>query len=446
MKDMLRSSKDLEKEKSQPPEEEEKPKPPPEKEGFEGFRGIDRLRELLRETTAEKEKRPLPPEAPVGPKEPPAAVEPEAAKLVPSPPLKPSVYAKPVPPVGEEEKVEKPAEAEPIPKGPSEIPVEEVPPPLVKEVYKPTEGVSIRAEESMFGGGPLDTLYEAAHAEIKDVLKKAERGEDFTIDGIFKMVRQFVASLQEEDTLFTKAIHKQRIDEFLPSKSVNVSIISIKAGTGFHYSDAQLLELGLAGFLYNVGMTRVPKEVLNKKGRLTPEEFGFIKRHPIDGRDILERFKNTYLFLPLVAYQVREKEDGSGYPEGIPGEEIHEYAKIIGLADFFEALVHARSYRDGLAAYRAMQKIIEGRNKEYSSRVIKAFVDVVTLFPIGSLVKLNSGEIARVVTINPVRPLRPVVEIFINSRGGRISKPRRLDLEMEPLIYISKPILEEDEY
>ncbi len=190
-------------------------------------------------------------------------------------------------------------------------------------------------------------------------------------------------------------------------------------------------------------MSAVPNSILFKHGKLTPDEYEVVKEHPLHGYKLLKHLETEYPYLPEVALQEQEREDGSGYPQGLTGENIHEFAKIIGIVDVFEALVHGRAYREGFITYNAIQKIIEQRAKQFNIKYVRALINSVTMFPVGSLVKLSTEEIARVVSVNSLRPMRPVVEILTDASGGKLKAPIRLNLEEEPLIYIVKPI-EED--
>ena len=124
------------------------------------------------------------------------------------------------------------------------------------------------------------------------------------------------------------------------------------------------------------------------------------------------------------------------------GDKISEFAKIIGVADVFEALIHGSAYREGFITYHAIQNMIETKSKLFSPKMIRSLISVVSMFPLGSLVESNTGEIGRVVAINKIRPVRPVVEISKDLEGRDLNPPIRINLEKEPLIYITKPITE----
>ena len=189
-------------------------------------------------------------------------------------------------------------------------------------------------------------------------------------------------------------------------------------------------------------MAKVPPKVLFKHGRLSASEFDHIRQHPVDGYELVKHLKNDYPYVVDTVYQEQEREDGSGYPQGLKSAEISEFAKVIGIADIFEALVHGRTYRDGFITYHAIQKIIVNKSKQFNLKIIRGLVNTVSMFPIGSLVQLSSNELARVISVNKLRPVRPIVDVIKDSEGRPLKAPLRINLEEEPLLYITKPIAE----
>jgi len=188
-------------------------------------------------------------------------------------------------------------------------------------------------------------------------------------------------------------------------------------------------------------MVNVPNKILFKHGKLSPSEFEVIRQHPIQGYEIVKHLKNDYPYVIDTVYQEHEREDESGYPQGLKGDEIVEFAKVVGIADVFEALVHGRTYREGYITFHAIQKIIENKSKQFNPKIIRGLVNNISMFPIGSYVELSSGEIARVISINKPRPVRPIVEIIEDANRKKLETPLRINLEEEPLLYISKPII-----
>ena len=160
-----------------------------------------------------------------------------------------------------------------------------------------------------------------------------------------------------------------------------------------------------------------------------------MRRHPVTGSQIvapLEFFAEG----ALIVRHHHEREDGSGYPQGLKGDQIHEYAKMVGLADVYESMTHARPHQKTRVPSDAFKEIMSANRHMFPDRILKGLIQGLSTFPVGSLVRLNSKETARVVATNPAFPLRPVVEILTDPRGERLASPRRVDLTQNSLIYI----------
>jgi HD-GYP domain-containing protein (c-di-GMP phosphodiesterase class II) len=218
---------------------------------------------------------------------------------------------------------------------------------------------------------------------------------------------------------------------------VNVAILAVKIGQGIGYGEEDLQRLALVSCLHDVGMLIVPQNILEKPGRLDPDEVALIRQHPEKGFQMLQTLGPALDWVATVALHEHEREDGSGYPQGLKGDEIHEYAKIVGLADLYEALTHSRPYQKTRISFDAVKEIMSVDRSRFPNRILRGLIQGLSTFPVGSLVRLNSKEIARVVATNPTFPLRPVVEILKDSRGEWLPSPRRVDLAQNSLLYIT---------
>ena len=145
-----------------------------------------------------------------------------------------------------------------------------------------------------------------------------------------------------------------------------------------------------------------------------------------------------------IVYQVHERMNGKGYPQGLSGTKIHKLARILAVADVFEAFSHPRHYRRTFVAHEAIQEVARLSGTSLDPEVVKTLVRELSLFPIDSYVMLNNGEIGKVISTNPTHPLRPVVEILFDPHRNRSKRQRREDLKLSPFLYISRTLLEND--
>ncbi len=287
-------------------------------------------------------------------------------------------------------------------------------------------------------------LYTKAVEELKGIGRAILKGERFSIEGLRGIARDFVDSLLTSHHLYLQALYGEEKGWDLATHSVNTAIIAFKIGYGLKYERRALNALVLTTFLHDLGMLTIPEEVRKKPGKLTDREYEMIKRHPLEGHRILKELCEDCGVIADIIVQEHEREDGSGYPKGLKDGEIHEFAKIIGLADIYGALIHPRPQRKRFLPFEAVKQIIAVFKKGFPTRVLKAMINELSAFPIGIYVRLNTGEVGRVVLTNRLAPLRPVVEILMDGEGRRLKEPKRIDLSQHHLIHIVEAFYKEE--
>ena len=226
--------------------------------------------------------------------------------------------------------------------------------------------------------------------------------------------------------------------------SVDVTFACLRIGRGLDYELERLLKLGLAAFLENVGMYKIPEGILSKEGRLEDTETAIIRKHPKAGSEILSRMGIRYEWLAEVALQVHERWDGSGYPHGLKGPEISEMASIIGLVDTYMAMIKKRPYRDRILPPDAIKSIIKEAKGLFPPRILKIFLNQMSLFPVNTCVKLNNKSVGRVVSTDENQPLRPTVKILYDGLGNRLGRHETVRLAENPLLYITESLDDRD--
>lgn len=230
-------------------------------------------------------------------------------------------------------------------------------------------------------------------------------------------------------------------EDYLPYHSVNVCILSIEVGLGLGYSRPELVELGISALLHDMGMAEYA-HLSNQPRKLTAEEYSQVEEHTVKGLEILKKNESLSEKVLGVSRQHHMRLDGSGYPKALEGETIDEYSRIVGLVDMYEAIVHRRPYRDKLLPLEAMQEILN-RKKAFERRLIKILIERIGVYPIGSLVELNTKEMAEVVELNHSVYLRPVAKFKIirDADGGKLEPTKVLDMTARSGINIKKVVL-----
>ncbi len=197
-------------------------------------------------------------------------------------------------------------------------------------------------------------------------------------------------------------------DEYTFKHSVDVATMAMIVGKKHGLSDRDIHELGISGLLHDVGKSKIPNEVLNKAGRLTDEEFALMKQHTLFGFEILKKRNEFSDGIMRGVLQHHEKINGKGYPLGSTADKIHPYAKIISVADIYDALVTERPYKKGFPKGVAIEMIMS-MTGELDFEAMKSFLSSVILYSVDSIVMLSNGERAKVVENNPENCLRPKV-------------------------------------
>ncbi len=222
--------------------------------------------------------------------------------------------------------------------------------------------------------------------------------------------------------------------------SVNCAILSTVIGMSMKISGHRLLQLVTGTLLHDIGMVRVPKEILNKSEKLTAEELQQVRTHPLYGYRIISRELKYPEDVAVIALQHQERWDGKGYPRGISGEDIVLPARITAVADAYEAMINIRPYRSSLIGYSAMKGILSDNGKHFDPQVLKAFLESVGIYPVGSILQLNNSSIGRVVDNQKAAPLRPKIELLVDEYGVRVTDRKIIDLLEKKNVFIVKAI------
>lgn len=226
------------------------------------------------------------------------------------------------------------------------------------------------------------------------------------------------------------------VDHYLYQHSLNVGVYTTLLGIAHGYSRDEVMTLGMGALLHDVGKTQISSELLNKPGALTCEEYEVMKTHAQLGFELLKDEPNMPLLAAHCAYQHHERLDGSGYPRGIQRDEIHEYAKWVGLVDSYDAMTTNRSYSSPILPHDAMERLFAGSGTLYEQSMLELFRDKVAIYPIGISVRLSSGERGVVVDMNHSYPQRPIVRILYNEAGEDLKVPYEIDLSKQLTVMI----------
>ncbi len=317
---------------------------------------------------------------------------------------------------------------------------------------KALENISLPSEEEqaapsideLEGQKRIEDLYASIYNFVEGIINSLKRKKRFDIEKGLEIVKNIVHTEKAASILYGKAVQGNGIPDNLAAHSANVCIYSLMLGRGANYSHGQLIELGITALLHDIGMVFVPKEIVNKRGKLTTSEFKQIRKHPNYSYKILQTLGKEYLWIAKVVSQEQERENGQGYPNGLKGDEIHDYAKIIGIVDVYEALTHHRPQRRGHMPHDAVKLILGTQKNLFSDEVKRLLLTKLSCFPLGSYVKLNSKAICKVIEVYEDSPLRPTVEILFDSQKRKLPNKKIIRLTEAPLLHITSTVYESD--
>lgn len=302
---------------------------------------------------------------------------------------------------------------------------------------------SVYIEDGFIDDVSLDNLISEetrnqAVACVKEVMANIRSEQTFQACKVKKVVSDIVEELLVNGKMMMNLSDIRSFDDYTFFHSVNVTVLSITIGMTLFYPRQKLLDLGLGVLLHDVGKTQIPLGILNKPGKLTDEEFGFVQKHTWFGFEILRNHPEIKITSSHVALQHHERIDGSGYPRQLKGNDILEYARISAIADVYDALVHDRCYRRKLPIHKVYEYFVEQTNSQFDSHFLDRFIQKIALYPQGTKVLLNDGRSGFVIKQSDV-PTRPLVRLFW-QHGQELAKPVELNLQDEGSLSIKDVI------
>ncbi|HWQ73006.1 MAG TPA: HD-GYP domain-containing protein [Desulfitobacteriaceae bacterium] len=283
------------------------------------------------------------------------------------------------------------------------------------------------------------TTRELAYRTVHKITQNIVNGKDDFVEvgRVRNVILNMINDLLQNFDVIGNLAEISGYDNYTFHHSVNTTVLSLIIGIGSNYSTDQLLELGMGVLMHDIGKIKVPEKILNKTDPLTKEEFEEIKKHAMYGYEMLRLNQDISLLSAHVALQHQEKYDGSGYPRGLKGKEIHEYARIATISDVYEALTSVRVYRGAMEPYKAYEFITVNSGSHFDPEFVKAFCKNVAVYPNGTGVVLSNGMRGNVVKQNPAYSDRPYVRI-IYDKEQPLDSPIDYKLADHPSLLIVK--------
>jgi len=366
-----------------------------------------RMTDLVR-TNQTKEARPATPP----PQKPPAASPPAAPPAATPPPSS--------------------APPEPPPARPARLSLRSLAtsPPVRPATEAPAPVPDVGAPDELFAR--LLIVEERARASVKS-------SEAFPWPELQRVIERAIGSLASSAELFwiANATTVPAGTDAIAFHHARVAILSLRVGANVGIDTARLVELGMAAALIDVSLW------MGADGRRLDPQSAEYRAHPGASADIVRRWSAPAESIVEAIQQHHELEQGQGYPQRLRGDAIHPHAKILGLIDRYATLTGSGATRGRSRPHEAIRDIVRSKNEEFSPPLIKSLLGEISVFPPGTPVRLNTGEVARVIGVNRNHPLRPRVEVLADAKGHALPAARVIDLGEAPFVYITGPATEQ---
>jgi len=295
---------------------------------------------------------------------------------------------------------------------------------LLAAVQTPPVNLAVSMEDELQRAA---RLCERSKAAVVSMFSDARMGQALQFEQAGELVEEISDSIMRHPNALISLARLKNADEYTYMHSVAVCALMIALARNLGLNEAQVREAGLAGLLHDIGKMAIPNEVLNKPGKLTDNEFATVRDHPEAGSRMLIASKQVSALVLDVCLHHHEKVDGSGYPHRLAGEQISLYARMGAVCDVYDAITSDRPYKRGWDPAESIRKMAEWKG-HFDPVVFQAFVKTVGIYPVGSLVRLESGRIGVVLEQQAKSLLAPRVKVFFSARSKTPIPQETLDL------------------
>jgi len=272
---------------------------------------------------------------------------------------------------------------------------------------------------------------------ITDMMSDVKMGKQVEIEKVNPVINQLSDSVLRNHNALLGLSRIRIMDKYTFEHSVSISVLLMSFAKSMGMDKDIIKELGTGGLLHDIGKTLTPDEILNKPGKLTDEEFVIMRNHVVESKNILEKTQGLSQIALDVAAQHHERYDGTGYPNGLKGDEISLYGQMASIVDVYDAITANRCYHKGEEPSVVLKLLMKWSNTHFNSELVQKFIQSVGIYPAGSLVMLSNYHLAKVIDVDK-NILKPSVEIFLDTKSRTYISKQRVNLaKMDKLKIIS---------
>lgn len=302
-----------------------------------------------------------------------------------------------------------------------------------KQVRAPSKRVTYINKVST--GQEMETAvvrFEEAQQTARAIMSGLRIGRALDLNNARSVVNHCVDSVLRNENALLLLTKIKNQDEYTAEHCINVSILCAAFGKRLGLLEGEIRSPALCGLLHDVGKSRIPVEILNKPGALTPKEFDIMRQHTTHGRSILMSTSHSLNAAVDVAFSHHERMDGQGYPRGLHAQQIPYFAKLVSLVDTYDAITSTRVYDKGRASMQALEIIHKHRGSQFDEVLADAFIQMIGVYPPGSIVEMLNGEVGIIVESHPKHKLKPKVLMILEADKTPMTPYKSLNLMSAP--------------
>lgn len=299
--------------------------------------------------------------------------------------------------------------------------------------------ITVRAAETKYEDillNPVQKFYAETYENVGNIIDQLKGNMPIATSHIFPIVERIMETVFVNQDSMLLLTGFQGVYDYHYAHSLDVCIYSLITARALDLTYEEIVTLGMGALLHDVGKTRISDQILFKQGSLTAAEYEEVKKHSQHGYDIVIRIPGIKRNVAQIVLQHHERCDGSGYPGNLCGASINPLAKLVAVADIYDALTSDRVYRKKVLPHEAAEFLLGTSNTLLDPEIVKVFLKNIAIYPTGCQVLLNTNEVAIVHDSNPNMPLRPVLKITTDKKGNPLKTPFTCDLQSKPQLFI----------